>query len=262
MGKLVIREITSQPDMKITAAIDAPHTPAAGRDAGEIAGIGKLGVTIVGAERLAETLRETKPDVLVDFTIAGAAVQNVCTAVKQGVSVVVGTTGFTSQQRAKLAGAVKRAKARALIAPNMSVGVNVFFELVKETARLLGKGYDVDIVETHHVHKVDAPSGTALRAAEIVAKELGLSPKNIKCGRPAGKKPRKRGEIYIHSLRIGGVIGEHTVVFAAPNERVEITHRAQSREAFAAGAIKAIRHVVTKGKPGVIQDMRDVLGLK
>ncbi len=262
MGKLVIREVAGQSDMKVVAAIDAPKTPSAGKDVGEVAGVGKLGVAVVGAERLGDVLRDTKPNVLVDFTIADAAVQNVRTAVERGVPVVVGTTGFTPKQRAELAKAVKRAKVPALIAPNMSVGVNVFFELLGETARSLGKDYDVDIIEVHHVHKADAPSGTALRAAEIVAKELGLSQKNIKCGRPAGKRPRKKGEIYIHSLRVGGVVGEHTVVFAAPNERVEITHRAQSREAFAAGTIKAIRHIVAKGKPGVIQDMRDVLGLR
>lgn len=261
MGRLLTRTISEQPDMRVVAAIDAPKTSVAGRDAGEVAGVDKLGVKIVGAEHLAKVLQETKPDVLVDFTNADAATQNVRVAAENGVAVVVGTTGFTPGQRAEIEGAVKKGKIAAVVSPNMSVGVNVFFKLVGETARSLGSGYEVEIVETHHVHKADSPSGTALRAAEIIAEEFGLSKESIKCGRPAGKRPRAKGEIYIHSIRAGDVVGEHTVTFAAPGERVEIVHRAQSRETFAVGALKAIRHVVKKGRPGAVQDMRDVLGL-
>jgi 4-hydroxy-tetrahydrodipicolinate reductase len=261
MGRLLTRMISEQHDMKVVAAIDAPKTSAAGKDAGEVAGVNKLGVKIVGAEQLAEVLRKTKPDVLVDFTNADAATQNVGVAAESGVAVVVGTTGFTPKQRAEISRAVKKGKIPAVVAPNMSVGVNVFFKLVGETARSLGGGYEVEIVEAHHVHKKDAPSGTALRAAEIIAKEFGLGKDSIKCGRPAGKRPRAKGEIYIHSIRAGNIVGEHTVTFAAPSERVELVHRAQSRETFAAGALKAIRYVVKKGKPGAVQDMRDVLGL-
>jgi len=261
MGRLLTRMISEQSDMKVVAAVDAPKTTSAGKDAGEVAGIEKLGVSIIGAERLAEVLRKTKPDVLVDFTNAEAAAQNVGVAAECGVAVVIGTTGFTQKQKAEIEGAVKKGKIAAVVSPNMSVGVNVFFKLVGETARSLGSGYEVEIVETHHVHKKDAPSGTALRAAEIIAKEFGWGKESIKCGRPAGKMPRAKGEIYIHSIRAGDVVGEHVVTFAAPSERVEIVHRAQSRETFAAGALKAIRHVVKKGKPGTVQDMRDVLGL-
>jgi len=262
MGRLLIRMISEQLDMKVVAAVDAPKTPAAGKDAGELAGVGKLGVKIVGAEHLARTLRETKPDVLVDFTNAEAAVQNVRVASEGGVAVVVGTTGFTPKQQAEVAEIVKKKKIAAVVAPNMSVGVNVFFKLVGEAARSLGSGYDVEIVEAHHMHKADAPSGTALRAAEIIAKEFGLGKESIKCGRPAGKRPRAKGEIYIHSIRAGDIVGEHVVTFATPGERVEIVHRAHSRETFAAGALKAIRHVVKKGKLGIVQDMQDVLGLR
>jgi len=262
MGRLLTKMISEQPDMKVVAAVDAPKTPAAGKDAGELAGIGNLGVKIVGAERLAEVLRDKKPDVLVDFTNAEAAVQNIRTAAQNSVAVVVGTTGFTPKQHAEVAEIVKKDGIAAVVAPNMSVGVNVFFKLVGEAARSLGNGYDVEIVEAHHMHKADAPSGTALRAAEIVAKEFGWSKESIKCGRPAGKRPRAKGEIYIHSVRAGDIVGEHVITFAAPGERVEIVHRAHSRETFAAGALKAIRHVVKKGKPGIIQDMRDVLELR
>jgi len=261
MGKLIVQQVAKQRDMKLAAAIDAPNTPFAGRDAGEVAGVGELRVKVVGAERLRETLQLEKPDVLVDFTRADAAVANVETAASSGVPVVVGTTGFSQAQLGRMAKAVKKGRVAAVVAPNMSVGVNVFFKLVGETARVLGRGYDVEIVEAHHVRKLDAPSGTALRAAEIIARELGLSKRSIKCGRPAGEHPRRKEEIYIHSIRAGDIVGEHTVVFSAPGERVEIVHRAHSRETFAAGTMNAIRHVVKRGKPGVIQDMQDALGL-
>jgi len=261
MGRLLVRMISEQPDMKVVAAVDAPKTPSAGKDAGELAGVGELGVKIVGAEHLAGALREIKPDVLVDFTNAEAAVQNVRISAGEDVAVVVGTTGFTPKQQEEIEEAIKKSNIAAVVAPNMSVGVNVFFKLVGEAARLLGSGYDVEILEAHHIHKADSPSGTALRAAEIIAKEFGWGKENIKCGRPAGKQPKAKGEIYIHSIRAGDIVGEHVVTFAAPGERVEIVHRAHSRETFAAGALKAIRHVIEKGEPGTVQDMGDVLGL-
>lgn len=262
MGRLMVKLISEQPDMQVVAAIDAPQTPHAGKDAGELAGIEKLGVEVAGAERLVEVLRSTKPDVLVDFTNAEAAVQNIRAAAAEGVSVVVGTTGFTPEQRAQLEEAIKRGGIKAVVSPNMSVGVNVFFKLVEQAAKLLGKDYEVEIVEAHHSHKLDSPSGTALRAAEIVAREFKLGKEQIKCGRPAGRQPRRKGDIYIHSIRAGDIVGEHTVTFVAPGERVELVHRAHSRETFAAGAVRAIRHVIERGKSGVMQDMQDVLGLK
>ncbi len=245
MGKLIVRQLSKQSDMKLVAAIDAPGTPSLGEDAGELAGAGKLGVEIVSADKLADVLKESKPDVLVDFTKADAAVQNVKTASEAGVHVVVGTTGFTAEQRDEIERVIRERKIRAVISPNMSVGVNVFFKSVKETARMLGTDYGVEIVEAHHAQKRDAPSGTARRAVQIIAKEFGWSEDKIK----------------IKSIREGDIVGEHTVIFFTPEERVEIIHRAQSRETFAAGATKAIRYVVKKGKPGVVQDMQDVLGL-
>jgi len=262
MGRLLVRMISEQPDMELVAAIDAPKTPEAGNDIGKLAGVDSMGVKIVGAEHLEKVLHHEKPDVLVDFTNSEAAIQNVHIASQNSVGVVVGTTGFTEKQRAEIAGIVQKDKISAVVAPNMSVGVNVFFKLVEEAARSLGKDYDVEIVEAHHVHKVDAPSGTALRAAEIIAREFGRGSESIKFGRPAGKQPRAKGDIHIHSIRAGDIVGEHVVTFAAPGERVEIVHRAQSRETFAAGVLKAIRHVAKKGKPGVVQDMQNVLGLR
>lgn len=245
MGRLIISQVAKQADMKLVAAIDASGTPSAGEDAGELAGAGKLGVKILDADKLAEVLKQSGPDVLVDFTKADAAVQNVKTASEAGVSVVVGTTGFTAEQRVEMEEAVKKGKIRAVISPNMSIGVNVFFKSAKETARMLGSDYAVEIVEAHHVHKRDAPSGTARRIAQIIAREFNWSEDKIK----------------IKSIREGDIVGEHTVIFSTPEERVEIIHRAQSRGTFAAGAMKAIRYVVEKGKQGVVEDVQDVLGL-
>lgn len=197
----------------------------------------------LGADKLAEVLKRSRADVLVDFTRADAAAQNVKTASEAGVSVVVGTTGFTAEQRAEMERAIKKGKVRAVISPNMSVGANVFFKSIEETAKMLGEDYEVEIVEVHHVHKKDAPSGTAKRAAQIIAEALGRAEEGIK----------------IKSIREGEVVGDHTVIFSRPEEKIEITHRALSREAFAAGVVKVIRHVVTRGKPGVVQDMQDVL---
>jgi 4-hydroxy-tetrahydrodipicolinate reductase len=246
MGRLIIKQIIDQADMKLVAAIDAPRTPDEGKDAGALAGVGKLDVKIVSADKLAEVLKRSRADVLVDFTKADAAVQSVKIASEAGVAVIVGTTGFTGEQLAEMERVIRQMKIRAVISPNMSVGVNVFFKSVRETARLLGSDYGAEIVETHHAQKRDAPSGTARRAAQIIAEEFDWSENKIK----------------IKSIREGDIVGDHVVIFSTPEERVEITHRALSRDTFAVGVIKAIRHVIKKGKAGVVQDMQDVLGLK
>ena len=245
MGRLVVRQVTMQKDMKLVAAVDSPGNPMEGKDAGLVAGVAKLGVAILSSNKLDEILSGSKPDVLVDFTVAEASVQNIKAASRAGVSVVVGTTGFTQRQRKEIEEAIKKGKIRAIVSPNFSIGVNVFFKTTRDTARLLGKDYEPSIVEIHHVHKRDAPSGTALKVAEIVSGELGIDNEKIR----------------IKSIREGEVVGEHTLIFSNPYEQVEIMHRAKSRETFAAGAAKAARYVVKKGKPGVIKDMQDVLGL-
>ncbi len=261
MGKTIVQKISKQEDMKLVAAIDAPHTPLKGKDVGEVAGVGRLGVEVVGADELERVLAETKPDVLVDFTMAEAAVSNIKTAAKLKVPIVVGTTGFSTGQMEEIRSVVRNANIPALLAPNMSVGVNVFFKILSEMARILGKDYDVEVVEIHHRGKLDSPSGTALKAAKIVAEEFGRGEGAVKIGRSAGKSKRG-GEVCIHSIRVGDVVGEHTAIFAGPGERMELTHRAHSREAFAEGVIKAIRFLVKEGKPGAILGMENVLGLK
>ncbi|MEM3452876.1 MAG: 4-hydroxy-tetrahydrodipicolinate reductase [Candidatus Hadarchaeum sp.] len=246
MGRLIVRQVASQKDMKLVAAVDVPEHPMMGKDAGLIAGAQKLGVNLVESTKLSEVLKKAKPHVLVDFTVAEASVQNIKAASRAKVAVVVGTTGFTEQQRKELERTIKRSGIRAVISPNFSVGVNVFFKLAREAAAILGRDYEPSITEVHHVYKKDVPSGTALKAAEEVAKELGIDPEEIK----------------IKSIREGEVVGDHTLVFSDPFEALEITHRAKSREVFAAGVMRAIRYVLKKGKPGIIRDMQDVLGLR
>jgi 4-hydroxy-tetrahydrodipicolinate reductase len=243
MGRLIIKQISNQSDMKLVAAIDVAGTPDEGKDAGELASVGKLDIKIVCVDKLAEVLKRSKPDVLVDFTNATAAIQNMKTAADAGISVVVGTTGFTNEELTKIEKIIKNKKIRAVISPNMSVGVNVFFKSIEEMAKIIGDGYDVEIVEVHHIGKKDAPSGTAKKAAQIIAKALGKSEDSVR----------------IRSIRQGDVVGDHTVIFSGPQEKIEIAHHAHSRETFAAGVIKAIRHVVKKGKPGVVHDMQDVI---
>lgn len=260
MGKRIVRTVGDEENMEIVAAIDQPEAPESGEDIGEIAGTGKINVEVSGGETIDEELSEANPDVLVDFTVAGAAVENVKAAAKAGVATVVGTTGFSKKQREEMEKAIKEAGIPAVIAPNMSVGVNVFFKLIKEVASTLDD-YDMELVEAHHNKKVDAPSGTALTAGEIAAEASGKDFEKVaRFGRERGQHgERSKDEIGIHSIRAGDIAGDHKFMFAGPSERLELVHRAQSRQAFASGVIRAIRHIVEKGEPGVIQDMQDIL---
>lgn len=260
MGQRIIRTVSEQEDMQIVAAIDKPETPNAGRDAGEFAGGEKLGVEIVGGDIIDETLGKTDPDVLIDFTVAEAAVENVKAAANASVPVVVGTTGFSEEQEEEMEKAIQRAEIPAVIAPNMSLGVNVFFKLVEEAAEKL-EDYDMELVEAHHNKKVDAPSGTATTAAEIAAEASGKELKEVaRYGREKGELgERPEDEIGIHSIRAGDIAGEHNFIFAGPSERLELVHRAQSRQAFVSGVIKAVRYVTEGGEPGKVQDMMDIL---
>lgn len=260
MGQRIIKAISGQDGMEVVAAIDKPGTPKAGEDIGELTGTGELGVEVIGADKIGETLKESKPDVLVDFTVAEAAVQNVKSAAGTSTPVVVGTTGFSDEQRDEMKEAVQTGEIPAVIASNMSVGVNVFFKLVEEAAEKL-ENYDMELVEAHHNQKLDAPSGTALTAARIAAEASGKNfEEAAKFGRGRGELgERPEEEIGIHSIRGGDIAGEHDFILAGPSERLELVHRAQSRQAFVGGVIKAIRHVTEKGEPGKVQDMQDVL---
>ncbi|NYB52281.1 MAG: 4-hydroxy-tetrahydrodipicolinate reductase [Methanobacteriaceae archaeon] len=260
MGSMIINTILKQDDMQLVAAIEAPNTPLEGRDVGEVMGIGPIHVDIVGAEKLRETLDTKKPDVLVDFTIANAAVDTIKTTAESGVNLVVGTTGFTEEQMANNENAIRKNQVRAVISPNMAVGVNVFFKVVEELAGIL-TDFDVEIIEAHHNQKKDAPSGTAVKAAELIATALNRKMDEVGVyGRQGMVGERKPEEIGIHAVRGGDIVGDHTVLFAGDGERLEIVHRANSRQAFVNGVIKAIRYVITAEK-GKISSMNDVLGL-
>jgi 4-hydroxy-tetrahydrodipicolinate reductase len=260
MGSKIIKTILKQDDMEVVAAIEAPDTPLEGKDVGEVIGVGKIDVPVNGAQSLGEVLMEKKPDVLVDFTIADAAVGTIKTSAECGVNVVVGTTGFSDEQMALIKGYIEENNVKAVIAPNMAVGVNVFFKIIEDLAKILND-YDIEIIEAHHKHKADAPSGTAVKAYEILADALGRN-KDETCvhGRQGIVGARTEGEIGIHAVRGGDIVGDHTVLFAGDGERIEIVHRAHSRQAFVSGVIKAVRYVVGASKK--ISDMGDVLGIK
>jgi 4-hydroxy-tetrahydrodipicolinate reductase len=255
----IIKVILEQEDMEIVAAIGSPNTILEGKDVGEIIGAGNIGVPINGAQKLADVLKEMKPDVLVDFTTADAAVDTVKTSAECGVNVVVGTTGFSDEQMEEMKSVIEKNKVKAVIAPNMAVGVNVFFKIIEDLAKILND-YNIEIIEAHHKHKADAPSGTAVKAYEIIAEALGRDKdKTGVYGRQGMVGARTEGEIGMHAVRGGDIVGDHTVLFAGEGERIEIVHRAHSRQVFVAGVIKAARYVVETSKQ--ISDMGDVLGI-
>lgn len=251
MGTLIIENILKSKDMELVSAIDVVNID---KDIGEVMRVGRLDVAIESAKDIDAALEGTKPDVLIDFTIASASVKNVIAGAQKKTNMVVGTTGFTQEQRTTIEDAIKDNGVAAVISPNFSIGVNVFWGLVAEAAKHL-EDYDIEIIEAHHNQKKDAPSGTAMKAAEIISKTLGG--KEFVYGRQ-GLFPRKK-EIGIHAVRGGDIVGDHTVLFAGDGERIEIKHQAHSRQAFARGAIKAAGWV-SKASPG-IYGMQDVLGI-
>lgn len=240
MGTTIGRIVDEAPDLSLVGGVDVRE--------------GTLfGTEVVPATRLDEFLKEKKPDVLVDFTVAAAAVENVRAAARNGVALVVGTTGFSPEQRETIRGAVE-GNVPAVISSNFSVGVNIFWKLVREAARELGD-YDVEVTEAHHRHKKDAPSGTAKTILEILDQELGDREKVY--GR-VGATERKN-EIGVHVIRGGDIVGDHAVLFAGNFECIEISHRAYDRAVFAQGAVRAARWVV--GREPRIYAMQDVLGI-
>jgi 4-hydroxy-tetrahydrodipicolinate reductase len=241
MGRLVIEEIKKFEDMELVAGFD-------------ILGSGNplLGdVRVSHASDLKKVLGLTKPDVMIDFTSASAAVENVFTAAELGVNLVVGTTGLSADQMDQMKKAIDGHVA-AVISPNFSIGVNVFWKLLAVAAASL-KDYDIEVIEAHHNQKKDAPSGTALAAVDVLKNAADVS--EVVYGR---KGVALRGkEIGVHAVRAGDIIGDHTVLFAGPGERLEIKHQAHSRTAFASGAVRAARWV-SKASPGIYR-MSDVL---
>ncbi len=250
MGSLIIENVGGAPDMELVAAFDI-HDIGMPVDTGAGVAAGS-DVRVSDARKIDALLASTSPDVLIDFTIADAAVGNVRAAAENGVAVVLGTTGL-EPYREEIAGIIE-GNVPAVIAPNFSVGVNVFWKLLAEAAAYLG-GWDIEVVEAHHRHKKDAPSGTAMHAADVISKVLGG--KELVYGRE-GIAPRG-DEIGIHAIRGGDIIGDHLVLFAGDGERIEIKHQAHSRQAFAGGAIRAARWVMDA--PLGVHGMEEVLGL-
>ena len=254
MGSRLVALLQDEPGLKLVAALEAPDHAALRRDAGEIAGIARLGLPITSDPE--ETLRRDR--ILIEFSVPEASLAHLRIVARTGGRAVIGTTGFSAAQREEVTELAR--KAPILLSPNMSVAVNVAFRVLADIARMLGDDYDVEIVETHHRFKKDAPSGTALRMAEVVAEALGRDlAKTAVYDRHDKLAERTRKEIGMAALRTGDVVGEHTVTFGALGERLELTHRAQSRDNFARGALRAARFIAT-AKPG-LYSMQDVLGL-
>jgi 4-hydroxy-tetrahydrodipicolinate reductase len=255
MGREIARLVQAAEGLTLSGAVERPG-PAVGQDIALAAGLGApLGVLVQ------DSLEKALPgaDVVIDFTIPEASVAHARLCAERGVAMVIGSTGFTPETKAEVLTASK--KIPVVLSPNMSVGVNVLFELVKQAARTLGPGFDVEIVEIHHKHKRDAPSGTAVRLAEVAAEALGRTPEESFCfSRQGITGARPPEQIGVQTLRGGDVVGEHTVMFVAEGERVELIHRATSRAQFAGGAVRAAAWIA--GKPAGCYDMQDVLGLR
>ncbi|WP_407275250.1 4-hydroxy-tetrahydrodipicolinate reductase [Halothiobacillus sp. DCM-1] len=255
MGKVLIEAVANAPEAVLGAATVRSGSPLIGQDAGLISGIRPQGCAL-SADLAAVA---TQFEVLIDFTTIESSLAHLAVCRSAGRGMVIGTTGFNPAQKAQLRDAAKDIP--IVFAPNMSIGVNVLIEVLKQTARLLGEGYDIEIIEAHHRHKVDAPSGTALRLGEAVAEAYGRDLASVAVyGREGHTGARDPNTIGFATVRGGDVVGDHTVLFAGIGERIELTHKASSRMTFAQGAVRAALWLAQQ--PPGLYDMQDVLGLK
>ncbi|KPQ25241.1 MAG: 4-hydroxy-tetrahydrodipicolinate reductase [Halomonas sp. HL-48] len=256
MGRTLVNAVEQEADATLAGGIVEPGSSLVGADIGELAGIGRRGVAAV--DDLSDIVDDF--DVLIDFTAPQVTLANLAFCAEHGKRIVIGTTGMNDDELAQLDGF--RDRVAMVFAPNMSVGVNLTLKLLETAAKALGdEGYDIEVIESHHRHKVDSPSGTAIKMGEVVAasldrtlKEHGVFERVGQCG------PRSDKEIGFATVRAGDIVGEHTVMFATEGERIEITHKASSRMTFAKGAVRAARWVA--GKASGRYDMQDVLGLE
>lgn len=255
MGSRIINAIVERKDIGLAGAVEREGHPSLGHDAGEVAGTGPTGLKIGDA---IEDYIE-KADVVIDFTTPHAALLTLEKVCNKGKAMVIGTTGFSKEGEDRIRDISN--KIPCVYSPNMGVGINLIFKIIQDIAKVTGDEYDVEIVETHHRHKKDAPSGTAMRMAQILADTLGRDLSEVgKFSRHGLIGERDKKEIGIQSIRAGDIVGDHTVMFGGIGERIEITHRAHSRDNFARGAVRAAIWVA-KQKPG-LYDMMDVIGLK
>ncbi|MGP9544081.1 4-hydroxy-tetrahydrodipicolinate reductase [Psychrobacter sp. AOP7-B1-25] len=254
MGRMLIEAVQNNPQTTLKAAIERQGSSLVGADAGEVAAIGHLNVKIV--DNLADVINDI--DVLIDFSLPDATEKNMQVCAENNVAMVIGTTGFNEQQEQVLAKASEQIT--IVYAGNYSTGVNLSLKLLGMAAKAFGNDADVEIIEAHHKHKIDAPSGTAYMMAEAVAEARGQNLKDVAIyGREGQTGERESGTIGIHAVRGGEIVGDHTVMFIADGEVVEITHRARARMTFAAGAVRAATWVVEQAVGQY--NMQDVLGL-
>lgn len=255
MGKTLIEAVQQTPGAGLTAAVDRPDSTLVGADAGELAALGRIGVPLSGdLDRVVEEF-----DVLIDFTHPTVTLKNLAFCRKHGKAMIIGTTGFSVEEKRLLAEAGKDIP--IVFAANFSVGVNLCLKLLDTAARVLGDDVDIEIMEAHHRHKVDAPSGTAVRMGEVIADALGRDLKRVAVyGREGQTGARERETIGFATVRAGDIVGDHTVLFAADGERVEITHKASSRMTFTKGAVRAALWL--DGREPGLYDMQDVLDLR
>ncbi len=255
MGRMLIEALATDKQAQLSAAIIPADSSLLGGDAGELAGVGRLGVPLTAG--LETCISEV--DTVIDFTIPAYTIENIALCVRHKKNMVIGTTGFDEAQKQVLAKAAEQIP--VVFAPNMSIGVNLVFKLLETAAKILDEDADIEVVEAHHRNKVDAPSGTALKMGEVVAEATGR--KFTDCaiyGREGYTGVRDQETIGFATIRAGDVVGDHTVLFACEGERVEITHKASNRIIYARGAMRAVRFLMNK-KTG-FYDMQDVLGLK
>ena len=255
MGRRVLALLLEDPDLDLAGVREMEGHPAVGSDAGLLVGKGDLGVAVAGAgEALPEGV-----DVAIDFSAPQATLELAGELGRKGIPLVSGTTGFTDPERDELSGRMKGVA--FVLAPNMSVGVNVLFKLAHDVTRILGEGFDIEIVEAHHRFKADAPSGTALRLGREVARARQVSlAEKARYGREGRCGARSPDEVGILAVRAGDIVGEHTVIFGGLGERIELVHKAHTRDNFALGALRAAKWVT--GQPPGMYDMMDVLGLR
>ena len=255
MGRMLLEAIAADEQCQLGAAVIQQGESLLGVDAGELVGVGSLGVPLT--DDLAKVVDDF--DVLIDFTTPQATMAHVELCRVHGKGIVIGTTGLSQAQKDTLAQAAQ--ETTVVFAPNMSIGVNLVFRLLEVAARVLGDDADIEIIEAHHRHKVDSPSGTALKMGEVVADTLGRDLQTCALsGREGHIGPRERETIGFATLRGGDVIGDHTVLFACEGERVEVTHKASSRVIYARGSLRAVHFIA--GKRAGLFDMQDILGLK
>jgi len=255
MGGRLVHLVQESGDLEVMGGLERPGNPAIGRDLGEVVGLGTLGVPLL------DDLQALvgKIDLLFEFTAPEGSLTHLRVMAAHHKPMVLGTTGFSKTQLDEVRSLAQRMP--LFMAPNMSLGINVMYQLLAEAARLLGEGFDIEIMEAHHRYKVDAPSGTAVRMAEILAQALGRDAEKVGVyGRKGIVGQRKDDEIGIMSLRAGDMAGDHTVIFGGVGERLEIIHRSQSRDSFGRGALRAARWIVQQ--PAGLYDMQDLLGLK